>query len=113
MASATPKPKFSTEAKRDLISIRDYLINEKESPRAALKIIEIVLNRVDKLQTFPKAGKLLSTKVNFLTNYRYITAENYLIFYRYEKNQILVDRIIHGRRDYIAILFPDLNSNQS
>jgi plasmid stabilization system protein ParE len=36
----------------------------------------------------------------------YVRAANYLIFYRHENAQIFVDRIIHNKRNYIAILFP-------
>ena len=41
-----------------------------------------------------------------LSHDRYVKSKSYLIFYRYENNQIFVDRIIHGKRDYISILFP-------
>ena len=104
-----PKPVLlSAEAKRDIKSIQDYIAEEKESPQIALKVIEKILDRIERLISFPDTGTLLSPKVNFETNYRYARAEGYLIFYRHEKDQIFIDRIIHGKRDYITILFPSL-----
>ena len=97
---------FSAEARRDLKNIQDYIANEQERPQAALKVIESILNKIEKLINLPASGTLLSPKVNFPTNYRYTSASGYLAFYRHENNQIFIDRIIHGKRDYITILFP-------
>ena len=106
-ASAILKPVLSAEARRDIKNIQHYIAEEKESPQTALKVIEAILDRIEKLLSFPDTGTLLSPKVNFPTNYRYARAKAYLIFYRHENNQIFVDRIIHSKRDYITILFPD------
>ena len=98
---------LSAEARRDLKGIQDYIANEQESPRSALMVVEKILDRMENLLSFPDSGTLLSPQVNFPTNYRYARAAGYLIFYRHENDQILVDRIIHGRRNYIAVLFPE------
>jgi len=98
---------LAPEARRDLKNIQDYISKEKESPKTALKVIEKILDRIEKLLIFPDTGTLLSPKVNFQTNYRYARAASYLIFYRHENNQIFVDRIIHSKRDYITILFSE------
>ena len=97
---------LSAEARRDLKDIQDYISNEKESPLTALKVIEKILDRIEKLLSLSGSGTLLSAQVNFPTNYRYLKAAGYLIFYRHENSQIFVDRIIHGKRNYLAILFP-------
>jgi len=101
-----PRPVLTAEARRDLKGIQDYIANEQESPQAALKVIETILDRIEDLIGFPDTGTLLFPKVNFPTNYRYARAAGYLIFYRHENDLIFIDRIIHGKRDYIAILFP-------
>ena len=33
---------------------------------------------------------------------------NYLTFYRVNGNEVYVDRILYGRRDYLRILFGDM-----
>ena len=106
--SALPIHKLvvSAQARRDLRNIQAYIADEQESPQTALNVIEKILGRIENLLSFPDTGTLLSPKVNFPTNYRYARASGYLIFYRHENEQLFVDRIIHSKRDYIAILFP-------
>ena len=101
------KPSLSAEARHDLKIIQDYISDEKESPLTALKVIENILDKIEGLIRLPNSGTLLASKVSFPTNYRFKRASGYLIFYRYENNQIFVDRIIHEKRDYIVILFPE------
>jgi len=105
--SVNNPPSLSTEARRDLKNIQNYISEEKESPLTALKVIENILDKIEGLIRLPNSGTLLAGKVNFPTNYRFKRASGYLVFYRYENNRIFVDRIIHERRDYIAILFPE------
>jgi len=101
------QPRISTEARQDIRGIQKYIGEEKESPLTALKVIEKILNKIESLSKLPNSGTLLSPKVKFPTNYRYKRETGYLIFYRYENNQIFVDRIIHEKRDYITVLFPE------
>ena len=100
------EPVLSAEARRDLKNIQKFISNEQESPQAAVNVIVTILDRIERLLDYPDTGTLLSPKVNFSTNYRYVRAAGYLIFYRHENNKIFVDRIIHEKRDYVAILFP-------
>ena len=106
MALAVIKANLSSEARHDLKNIQEYIGEEKESPKTALQVVEKILDRIGDLLRLPNSGTLLAPKVNFPTNYRYVKSKGYFIFYRYENNQIFVDRIIHGKRDYISILFP-------
>jgi len=99
---------ISAEARRDLKNIREYISVEQESPLTAVKVIESIIDRMEDLLEFPDTGSLLSPKVDFPTNYRYAKTASYLIFYRHEDNHIFVDRIIHAKRNYISVLFPEL-----
>ena len=63
-----PKPVLSAEARRDLRGIQEYIADEQENPKTALKVIEKILDKIE--------------------------------------NLFFIDRIIHGKRDYITILFP-------
>ena len=60
-----PKPVLSAEARRDLKGIQEYIANEQESPQAALKVIEKILDRIENLLSFPDTGTLLSPNVDF------------------------------------------------
>jgi plasmid stabilization system protein ParE len=107
-----PSLNLSAEARRDLKGIQAYIGVERESPQTALKVIGKILDRIEDLLQFPDTGALLAPKVTFETNYRYAKASGYLIFYRHENEQIFVDRIIHGKRDYISILDPNIQDNE-
>lgn len=39
------------------------------------------------------------------TSERVLACKNYLAFYRIEKADVYIDRVLHGRQDYLAILF--------
>jgi plasmid stabilization system protein ParE len=111
LAPSENQPLLSAEALRDLNGIRFYIANEQKSPQNALKVIESIIARIEDLLHFPDTGTLLAPKVDFETNYRYARASGYLIFYRHENGRIFVDRIIHGRRDYITILDPSSDTD--
>jgi plasmid stabilization system protein ParE len=104
---------LSAEARRDLKEIQAYISEEQESPQTALQVIENILDRIENLIQFPGTGTLLAPKLGLETNYRYAKASGYLIFYRHEKEQIFIDRIIHRKRDYISILDPSLKEDEN
>jgi plasmid stabilization system protein ParE len=39
--------------------------------------------------------------------YRYVVCGSYLIFYHTADYAVHIDRVLYGRRDYMAILFSD------
>ncbi|MHA6482524.1 type II toxin-antitoxin system RelE/ParE family toxin [Paenibacillus sp. strain BS8-2] len=63
------------------------------------------------LREFPLLGKELSALINVKTNFRYLTSGNYLIFYRVEVEYVSIYRILYGRRDYMRILFGELQDD--
>jgi addiction module RelE/StbE family toxin len=99
--------RVSPEAGKDLRDIQTYISKKLESPKAALNVISAIIEKIKSLTRFPEKGTLLSSKVRFETNYRFLISGSYLIFYRYENKTIFIDRIIYARRDYIKILFPE------
>jgi plasmid stabilization system protein ParE len=55
----------------------------------------------------PYMGVSLRSKYDIDTPVRYLVSGNYLVFYEIGSECVEVKRIIHGKRDYINILFPD------
>lgn len=41
--------------------------------------------------------------------YRFLVSGNYMVFYRANGNDIYVDRVLYGRRDYLRVLFEKEN----
>ncbi|MDR1469149.1 MAG: type II toxin-antitoxin system RelE/ParE family toxin [Spirochaetaceae bacterium] len=102
-----PDLRISPDAKKDLRDIQTYISEKLESPRAALNVVSTIIEKIKSLRRFPGKGILLSSKVRFETNYRFLISGSYLIFYRYENETVFVDRVIYAKRDYIKILFPE------
>lgn len=98
---------ISPAAQEDLIEIKRYITEELENPNSAKKVVLRIMKRLRDLIDFPQSGALLSSKINLDVSYRYIVCDNYLAFYRVEKDEIYVDRVVYGRRDYVKILFDD------
>lgn len=96
---------LSEEAQSDLAEIKAYITDELESPTA----VENTLRRITKdmriLREYSSAGALLSSISDIESEYRFLVSGNYLTFYRVSGNNVYIDRILYGRRDYLRILF--------
>jgi len=99
---------MSEEAEKDLVQIGDYIARKSKSSKTALSIIKKIKVRIDKLEEYPLIGTPLSSLVAIETEYRILGCGSYLVFYRHINDDVLVDRIFHGRQDYITILFGDM-----
>jgi addiction module RelE/StbE family toxin len=108
-----PELCVSPDAKKDLRDIQTYISEKLESPGAALNVVSAIIEKIKSLRRFPGKGTLLSSKVRFETNYRFLISGSYMIFYRYENKTIFIDRIIYAKRDYIKILFPEYKAKNS
>jgi addiction module RelE/StbE family toxin len=100
------KIRINPLAAKDLIEIKDYISKELERPKAAIKIINQIIESYSNLKKFPEMGLELSKKINIDTDFRYLISGKYIIFYRIEKEFISIYRILYSKRDYLKILFP-------
>ena len=55
----------------------------------------------------PDVGIPVDRYVPFPTDYKFVLANNYSIFYRIEKDIVKIIRIMYSRRDFAKILFGD------
>jgi toxin ParE1/3/4 len=88
--------KVTPQAVRDLTAIADYV--REHSPQASLRIRASILESIDILSAFPKAGRLQSTPgVRKLVTRRYA----YLVYYTVEevRSEVLVLSIKHPARE--------------
>jgi len=99
---------YSPGAISDLEQIGDYIELELSSPVAAINTVNKIQDSIDNLSTFPLMGTMLSSIVGVDTDYRFLVCGKYLAFYRTDEVIVYVDRILYGKRDYIAILLPGI-----
>ena len=95
----------------DLKEIKSYIKNDLSNPIAAKNVIKRIIEDYSRLETFPHIGPSLSTKVPFDTDYRFIVSGNYLVFYKADDEFVSIYRILYGRRDYLKIIFDDIELN--
>lgn len=98
---------YAPEAQRDLDEIWDYIAFDLENPAAAAGTVERIMDAIGKLADFPEAGAPLRSVADVDSGYRFLVCGNYLAFYRVEGNEVYIDRVLYGRRDYLRILFGD------
>ena len=101
--------RYSTVAINDIEQIGDYITEILKNPVAALNTVKKIQDAIDKLADFPLIGASLSSIVEIDTDYRFLVCGNYLVFYHLQAaDNVYIDRVLYGRRDYLAILFEDL-----
>ncbi|MBQ2794854.1 MAG: type II toxin-antitoxin system RelE/ParE family toxin [Oscillospiraceae bacterium] len=103
------KISFSPEAVDDLKEIKQYIKDELCNEQAAKNTVAKILKKVKMLSDFPESGSSLSAIIGFDTDYRYLVCDNYIAFYRIENKNVLMVRILYGKRNYMLILFGDIS----
>jgi len=99
---------ISPEARDDLLLIKEYISEELGNPQAAIELIRKITAKMRSLIDHPQLGPSLTSRIAMQTNYRYLTCQNYMIFYWCEDDLVFVSRVLYGRRDYLRILFKDI-----
>src|SRR2546427_8831299 len=89
--------RLSSLAERDLDEIWSY-VAEDVSPTTADRLIDDIIGRFDLLAEQPRMGR---ARPEFGAAVRSFAVENYVIYYCHD-GDVLIARILHGRRDQIA-----------
>lgn len=98
---------LTDEALADLESIGDYIA--RDNPARAATFVAELIDRARGLFKMPKRFPVVARYAHL--DVRRCVHGNYLIFYRIEPDRISVLHILHGARDYEAILFPDASAS--
>ena len=97
----------SPMARADMREIGDYISQKLRNPGAALRMIQRFQEAMSPLREFPESGAPLLAAGKQSAPYRYLVCGSYLIFYHIADDTVYIDRVLYGRRDYMAILFSD------
>jgi addiction module RelE/StbE family toxin len=104
---------YTHEAQRDLDEIWDYIVSDLSNPSAAEQIVNRIMDAIEQLADFAEMGAPLSSVADIESDYRFIVCGNYLAFYRVDENEVYIDRILYGRRDYLRVLFGDTAADKT
>ena len=94
-------------ARTDMREIADYISRELRNPAAVLRLVQRFRKAMVPLERFPESGSPLLARGNQSAPYRYLVCGSYMIFYHVSDGCVMVDRVLYGRRDYMALLFGD------
>lgn len=98
---------LSPEAQNDLMDIKNYITEELKNPQAAIDTVNKITSSIRLLRDHGHIDAPLSSVAIIDSDYRFLVSGNYLVFYRANDNDIYIDRILYGRREYLRILFDE------
>ena len=106
------KVKLSAAAKIDLQETRHYISSVLSNPGAFKQTMKRITSHLHTLEQFPEAGTPILIPGSPVA-YRYLVCGSYLAFYHVYNEEVMVDRILYGRRDYLPCLFGEELTEES
>ena len=101
---------YTAAARRDLEEIRDYIAEELSNPDAAGHTVNAILNAAERLEQFALLGAPLASVTGVKSEYRFLVSGSYLVFYRIKGQNVFIDRILYGKRNYLKVLFQEFQT---
>ncbi|MGN1106914.1 MAG: type II toxin-antitoxin system RelE/ParE family toxin [Huintestinicola sp.] len=81
-----------------------YICSVLSNPSASRQTLKRIATQLNTLEQFPEAGTSILIPGSPVA-YRYLICGSYMVFYHIHNEEVIVDRILYGRRDYLSILF--------
>lgn len=102
------KVKYAPAAVDDMDEVFSYI--SQQNLAAAENLLNKLSDQISQLGEFPHMGSVLAEDefVLIQRGYRFIVVQPYLVFYRILGDNVIIHRILHGRRDYLRELFDSL-----
>ena len=90
---------FTPLAESDLDAILDYIAERR--PRTALAVLARIRRTCELLATHPEIGQ---RRIEFPGDYRSLTVERWVIFYRVMPEAVEIHRVVDGSRDINSLM---------
>ena len=94
--------RFLADALEDLEEIVLYIAQDSHS--AALAMHDTIIAKARDLETFPKRGVLIPDKKLAAFGFRMLPIGAYIAFYKIDGDVVHIHRVLHGARNYPALL---------
>ena len=85
---------------------RRYISSVLSNPSASKQALKRITTQLHTLEQFPESGTPILIPGSPVA-YRYLVCGSYMAFYHIRNEEVIVDRVLYGRRDYLSILFGD------
>jgi len=89
-------------AQLDLLEIQAYIL--RDNPAAAVRLVGDLVADIEKLGAFPSRGARPKDERLRKAKYRCLVHREYLIFYKVLASNVLIYRLVNGRRAYQHLL---------
>ena len=99
------KINFTPDALKDLKEIKAYITEELCNEESAIRTVGNITKRIRGLADFPESGAPLSSIINLEVPYRFLVCGNYTAFYKVERDEVRIIRVLYARRNFMQILF--------
>jgi len=93
--------RLSPQARADIDEIVYYVAIESGSLEIADRVLDSIYSRLLLLGDYPHAGR---QRENLRPGLRVFPAGRYLVLYRVEGHDVLIQRVVRGSRDLDALL---------
>ena len=93
---------YQQKALDDLDEIHFHI--SMDSGQVADKMIGNILSSIERLSGFPFIGSSFKDKLETDNDYRMIVVKPYLVFYRVTGELVVINRILHSKRYYQALI---------
>ena len=91
-------------AQKDLENIFDYIANVLNNPKAAFDLANEFQKSLENAQIFPQSYPSINNEYIKDKTLRKIFVNNYIVFYRFDFNALIVVRVLYGMSNYQEIL---------
>ncbi len=109
MSDKTFRVVWADVARHDLDEIADYI--HRDSPAAALRLVERIEQRASALETMPSRGRVPPEPIRFRVRlYHEILIPPYRLLYRIHEDSVAVLGVFDGRRDLEDVIIGRLLS---
>ena len=99
--------RYAKQAVRDLDRIFAEVAEASGDEEIAQRYVEGLIDKIEGKAAFPKSGAPLYYGELF-TGFYFVVFKAYLAFYRVENEEMLVDRVLYRKSDYLRAIFrPD------
>ena len=88
--------RLALQARADLDDIWEYILVESGSEAIADRQIDTITERFEFLANWPRLGRARDDLRRGLRSY---PVGDYIIFYRLQRRDVMIQRVLHGRRD--------------
>lgn len=96
---------YSPLAERDLEHIQDEVFEACRDAETTQRYMDGMMNKIEAKAIYPRSGTPQYWFDRF-TGYYYVVFKAYIAFYYLVDDGIRIERILHGKRDYMRKLVP-------